>query len=418
MILKAQKIRTALIFGPCLAMLMSCEQKDNILIREGAWRGEFLFPENKVPFTFEVSRDIAGSVKVDFINGKEHATYTGVKMKGDSVMISLDLYDSYLIAHSDSQYLTGYYRRNNSSTRPVPFEARYGEAHRFETTGDKTSFDISGTWDVEIANANDSTVDHTVGLFTQNDRQLTGTIMTTTGDYRYLAGEIDGNQILLSGFSGAAPRLIKARLTDVNSFEGELIGFASRSKLKGKRNTSASLPDAYKLTWLKDSLQRFNFTFPNLDGKPVSLTDKKYKGKVVIVTVLGSWCPNCIDETAFLASWYRENADRGVEIIGLAFERKDDITFAKERLTTLIDRFDVKYDILFAGKADKKLASEKLPLLNAVLSFPTTLFIDKKGSVRKIHTGFTGPATGKYYEEFKKEFRNEVDLLLEENDPI
>lgn len=413
MILEVQT-RKFLIYSLTIALLMGCQKKNDAPLREGVWRGEFFFQEEKVPFLFEVSRELSGPLNIDFINGAEHARYTGARIERDSIVIPLDLYDSYLIGLSDGQLLRGYYRRNNSSARAIPFEASYGESHRFEVTGDKTSVDLSGSWDVEITNEGDTSVNHTVGLFEQNNGQLTGTIMTTTGDYRYLAGEVDRNQILLSGFSGSSPRLIKATLIDENNFEGELIGFTSRSKLTGKRNNSAKLPDAYKLTYLKDSVQKFNFTFPDLNGQPVSLTDGKYRDKVVIVTILGSWCPNCIDETAFLASWYKENSDRGVEIIGLAFERKDDLAFAKERLGTLINRFDVKYDILFAGRADKKVASEKLPQLNAVLSFPTTILIDKKGKVRKIHTGFTGPATGKYYESFKEEFADDITNLLNE----
>ena len=38
----------------------------------------------------------------------------------------------------------------------------------------------------------------------------------------------------------------------------------------------------------------------------------------------GTWCPNCKDETKFLAPWYEKNKDRGVEIIGLAYEKKAD----------------------------------------------------------------------------------------------
>ncbi len=176
------------------------------------------------------------------------------------------------------------------------------------------------------------------------------------------------------------------------------------------------MPDPYSLTFLKAGDSKFDFTFPDLTGKQISLSDDKYKNKVVVVTILGSWCPNCMDENAFLSPWYKENKDKGVEIIGLAFERKDDFEFAKEKLNRFIKRYDIDYAILFAGKADKKEASEKLPQLNAVLSFPTTFLIDKQGKVRKIHTGFTGPATGEYYDQFVKEFNSDVDQLLNEGE--
>jgi peroxiredoxin len=182
--------------------------------------------------------------------------------------------------------------------------------------------------------------------------------------------------------------------------------------LTGKKNDNAKLPDLYSLTYLKPGYKKLDFTFPNLNGKPVSLSDAKYKDKVVIVTILGSWCPNCIDETAFLAPWYKANKGRGVEIIGLAFERKNDPAFAKTALTRLIDRYDVQYDILFSGIADKKVASDALPALNKVLAFPTTIILDRQGNVAQIHTGYTGPATGKYYDEYVAEFNQTIDKLL------
>ncbi|MFM7090567.1 MAG: peroxiredoxin family protein [Bacteroidota bacterium] len=157
----------------------------------------------------------------------------------------------------------------------------------------------------------------------------------------------------------------------------------------------------------------FDFTFPDaFTGKMVSLKDTKYKGKVIIVTILGSWCPTCVDESMFLSPWYNANKNRGVEIIGLAFERQNDPNFAKSRLEVLKKRFDIKYDLLFAGLADKKFASKVLPALSEVLSFPTTILIDRTGKVYKIHTGYNGPATGKYYEEFVKDFNLDIDRLL------
>jgi len=131
---------------------------------------------------------------------------------------------------------------------------------------------------------------------------------------------------------------------------------------------------------------------------------------------MGSWCPNCVDEAAFLAPWYKENKARGVEIVALSFERKDDLDFARTRISKFVKRFDIAYDILFAGLADKSQASEKLPALNRVLSFPTTILIDRKGNVRKIHTGFSGPATGEYYQEFIRHFNEDVTTLLNEGE--
>ncbi|UOQ76462.1 TlpA family protein disulfide reductase [Hymenobacter sp. 5516J-16] len=133
-----------------------------------------------------------------------------------------------------------------------------------------------------------------------------------------------------------------------------------------------------------------------------------------MVQILGSWCPNCMDETNFLAPWYEKNKQRGVEIIGLGYERTADQKVASQKLLKMKQRLNVGYDLAVAGEANKDAASQSLPQIQKVLAFPTTIFLDKKGEVRKIHTGFSGPGTGKYYEQEVAEFNQTIDQLLAE----
>jgi len=156
------------------------------------------------------------------------------------------------------------------------------------------------------------------------------------------------------------------------------------------------------------------FSFPGLDGKPISLTDKKYQGKVVVLQLFGTWCPNCMDETKFLTNWYDNNKNRGVEIIGLAYEVKDDFDYAKTRVQKMKDKYNIGYDFVIAGTSERGNAAKSLPMLNHVMSFPTAIIIDKKGKVRNIHTGFSGPATGGYYLDYVQEFNVLMDELLAE----
>ena len=121
-----------------------------------------------------------------------------------------------------------------------------------------------------------------------------------------------------------------------------------------------------------------------------------------------------MDETKFYTNWYNENKHRNVAIIGLAYEAKNDFNYAKSRVEKMKNRFNVGYDFLIAGTYNKKEASKTLPMLNHVMSFPTSIFIDKKGNVRKIHTGYSGPATGDYYLKFIDEFNYFMDALLKE----
>ena len=395
-------------------LIWACEQKENKGLKPGIWRGEFAFAEDKVPFNFEVTGE-KDAQEVYLLNADERVLLQGLKVEHDSLVIPIELFDAVLIGKADSENFNGFLRKNTDSKRGTPFQATFGETHRFETEGNDPVSNLTGKWDFEITTEG-SEPNHAVGLLKQEGKKLTGTIMTTTGDYRYFEGLADGNQLLLSAFSGSSPRLIKGIVNDSTHFIAQFISAGGKSTITAVKNKDAALPDPYSLTFLKAGDSKLDFTFPDLTGKQVSLSDVKYKNKVVVVTILGSWCPNCMDENAFLSPWYKENKDKGIEIIGLAFERKDDFEFAKEKLNRFIKRYDIDYDILFAGKADKKEAGEKLPQLNAVLSFPTTFLIDKKGKVRKIHTGFTGPATGEYYDKFVKEFNSDVNQLLKEGE--
>ena len=400
-----------------LAVLVaSCKaQEDAFSLRTGAWRGEFTLGDRQVPFNFTVTEN-AVRPQVVLVNGGERALLDSVYYRGDSLVIPIELYDAILIGRVQGDSLHGYFRKSQAARRGIPFRAARNQSFRFPIDDKIAAPEVGGKWAVTLTSEREGkkTSRYTVGLLEQNGHDVTGTILTTTGDYRYLAGVVDGAALKLSAFSGSNPTLIDARLTDSVHLVGDFLSPGGKVHLEAVKSDTAKLPDAYTLTYLRPGFDRLSFSFPDLNGKPVSLTDAKYKGKVVVVTVLGSWCPNCIDEAEFLAPWYKENKKRGIEIVGLSFERKDDLAIAKTRLTPLIKRYDIQYDILFGGVADKQVVAQKLPELNTFLSFPTTFFIDRSGKVRKVHTGYNGPATGKYYDEFIHEFNAEVDALVGE----
>ena len=204
---------------------------------------------------------------------------------------------------------------------------------------------------------------------------------------------------------------------------GRIVGSFGRGvydnvKFEGTKDPHAELPDLYSLTYLKDGAKTLDFAFPSIDGgKPVSLKDEKYKGKVTIVEIIGTWCPNCTDQTRFLAPWFAANKHRGVEAIAIGFEQKDDLAYASYTLGTLRKKYDIQYDLVFGGIADKKVATEKLKGINYLAAFPTTFIIDRKGEVREIYTGFTGTITGSYYENYVAKFNQLLDELIAEPNP-
>ncbi|WP_321330989.1 TlpA disulfide reductase family protein [uncultured Bacteroides sp.] len=382
------------------------------LLKQGKWRAEFAAKEGKIPFVFEVNNEGTPEASVvTLINGTERVPLQGITYKQDSVFIPIQDYDTQLSGVLKGDTIEGVFKRLYADNDPgVPFKAVWGAAPRFATQGTAVA-GADGKWDVTFVSEKGD--EKNVGIFSRQGATLTGSILTNTGDLRFLEGVIDASGFRLSAFAGLSPYLIRAQFIDKDHFEGTFITSRGSQQIKGTRNNEAALADPYRLTQLREGYATLGFKLPDLQNKLVSLSDAKYRNKVVVVSILGSWCPNCLDEMSYLASWYKENKDRGVEIVGLAFERKNDPEYVHKVLSNLVKKHGATYDILFAGKIgdDKKV----LPEIDGLKSYPTIIFIDKKGKVRKIHTGFNGPATGLFYEEFKTEFNKLIDDLLKEN---
>ncbi len=386
---------------------------DQPMIQPGQWRGIIFIQGQELPFNFKIGLDKESRMDIVLINGEEKIIIDDAFIKDDSLYIPLHIFDATIIASVSGHSINGWWQKNYLGDYKLRFSAEYGQDYRFSESPDATGVDISGTWEVYFKDRLDSTL--AVGIFNQTASQVEGTFLTSTGDYRYLAGEIDGRILKLSAFDGEHAFLFSAELTDTGLLKGDFwSGKSWHQEWYARKNEAIELPDPYSMTYLKEGFDRVDFLLPDLEGRMVSLSDEKFTGKVVIVQIFGTWCPNCMDETRFLSNWYKEHKDDEVEIVALAFERRNDPVYAKERINRMKDRFGTDYNFLFAGIADKHHASEVLPMLNQVISFPTTIFIDKSGRIRRIHTGFSGPGTGKYYEEFVEEFNLFMDKLLSE----
>jgi thiol-disulfide isomerase/thioredoxin len=326
----------------------------------------------------------------------------------------LHIFDAELHAKVEGNSLKGFYLKNYDRSFRMPFSATYGDDYRFEKGSDQAVTDFTGKYAVKFVNSkNDTSV--SVGVFTQKGNYAEGTFLTTTGDYRYLEGNVVNDKLYLSTFDGNHSFLFIASKKDANTLTGDYwSGSTTHETWVGVRDDNAAMPDAEGLTYMKKGFDKIDFSFPDLNKKTVSYSDEKFKNKVVILQIFGTWCPNCMDETKFLTQWYNENKDRGVEILGLAYERKDDFAYASGRVKKMKEKLSVPYDFVIAGVNDKEKASETLPMLNKVLAFPTTIFVGKDGNVKHIRTGFEGPGTGIYYEEFKQRFNEVVNELLSE----
>jgi thiol-disulfide isomerase/thioredoxin len=330
-------------------------------------------------------------------------------------VIKIPAFDGhYIAAKLTNSTLSGVFVEENQE-RVVAFNAKFGEKERFEAEN-KPSYSISGKWETVFSEGIVEDEYVALGIFNQVGNHVTGTFRTTTGDYRFLDGVLDGDQLKLSTFDGSHVYLFTATVTDSTMNGIRYSGNHFKEPFIAKRNDSYELPDPETLTVLNEGYDTFEFTFPDSSDQMVSSTDERFINKVVIVQLIGSWCPNCLDESKYYSEYYRAHKDQDIEFVALAVEYAKTKEKAFKSIERLKQGLGIEYPILLAqyGTVNKGEALKKFPMLNRVASYPTTIFIDKTGKVRKIHTGFNGPATGEKYEEFKKEFEAFLDSLLKE----
>jgi len=400
-----------LLYGIVSFFLFSCGQESQLL-EPGHWRAVLeLDNEKELPFLLEYEADSTFVI----VNAEERIEVDDVTFKGDSIIISHPVFEGVIKGTFTKDKIQGTFIKP-SLDRVIPIVMTSGRQARFKVSAAPNTI-ISGTWETVFSPNAPSDRYVAKGVFNQKGNRVTGTFLTTTGDYRYLEGVIENDSVKLSTFDGAHAFLFEAKVIENDStLQGVFYsGNHWKEPFTAKRNEKYELPQADSLTYLKKGYDSLAFSFPNVKGDTISLSDATYKNKVVVVQLMGTWCPNCLDETKYLSNYYK-NKPENVEVVSLAFEYAPTKEKAIQAISKLRKAVDVPYPILLAqyGSSSKQQANEKLPMLNHVLSYPTTIFIDKMGAVRKIHTGFSGPATGKKYEEFKKEFERFTDMLANE----
>jgi thiol-disulfide isomerase/thioredoxin len=351
-------------------------------------------------------------------NAGERLLVDDITLTGDSVMIKMPFFESQLRgALTTDGNLEGVWLIHLAdSWRSVPFKAFFGQGYRFATDSTKEHATADGRWAAVFREPSGNDTTFRVGEFKQTGTRVTGTFLDAGGDLRYLDGVMDGDTLRLSTFDGTHAYYFTAKRSGDSLVGGrQYSGPVNYSTWSAVKDPAAHLEDEFSITkWKKDI--PFHFSFKDIDGHQVSFADPRFKGKVVLVQIMGSWCPNCMDETQFLSRFYDENHDKGLEVVALAYERSTDFARSQKSLRPFQQRFNVHYPMLITGAAvgDPKKTEKTLPMLDNIINFPTTIFVGKDGKIAMIHTGFNGPGTGVHYEEQKKEFSDIVHKMLAE----
>jgi thiol-disulfide isomerase/thioredoxin len=399
----------------CLAMLAACGGP----VEPGTYRAVLTLPGGELPFGLQLANE-DGKPVAYLINGKERVRVPDVEIDGRKLRMTMPAFGNRLTARNGRDGLEGelVMVRRGGEEQVIPFRATAATTHRFFESPSTDNADVSGRWAVTFT-GQDGKQQPGIGEFSQRFHEVEGTFLTLTGDHRFLAGEMRGDELYLSAFDGGHAYLYHARVLKDGSLTGKFwSGLHSVEQFVARRDADAKLADPAAATTIRDDTWTLGFTFADQAGNAVSMADPQFDGKVVLIVFAGSWCPNCHDEAAFLATLYREYRERGLEIIALMYEHFGDFEKAAAAVQGMRAKFGIEYATLIAGISDKESASERFPQLSGIRAFPTTLFMDRRGRVRRIYTGFSGPATGEHHVRLKQTFVEQInELLAEERRP-
>ena len=351
-------------------------------------------------------------------NAEEKIPVKEFKESNDSLIVALPFFAAELFLKKTKDGYSGQWKKAGSKGDVfMPIEITSSHM-RYQLPITKNTINLSGRWRAVFKNDEGKNSD-AIAELKQVGNKLTGSILTTTGDYRFLEGFANGDSLVMSTFDGTHAFYFSASIGKNGMLSNGFFanGPTSLETWEAARDANIELDETDVLMKAKDPSQKLNFRFPDLNGMMVSNQDEKFKGKVLVIQIMGSWCPNCMDETAFLSKYYHDKKDIGFEVIGLAYEYTTDFEKAKINLMRFKNRFNVEYPMLITGvvSSDPLRTEKTLPLMTPIKAFPSMIVIGKDGLVKQTHAGYAGPATGIHHEKFKEEFDAMIRKLVKEN---
>ncbi len=335
-----------------------------------------------------------------------NATWT---RDGDSLRIHIPDFDAEMVAAVRGDSLDGYYHNvGRLGPRTIPFHAQKRPAEMIRTG---VRQELIGGWDATFTT--DGRTSPRVFQFRAAGEGMEGAVISNTGDYGRFTGRVEGDSVRFSHFDGSFIYMFTARL-DGDTLRGTFnAGLRTQTPFTAIRSTGlAHLTSPEAMT--QADTAPFRFSFRDLDGRVVTQDDPRFRGKVVIVDLFGTWCPTCHDAAAALKSLYARYHTRGLEIVGLAYEISGDTATDARMVRTFRDKLRLPWPLLLAGLPNATSQNATQPQLVNFTAYPTTLFLGRDGRIRRTHAGFYGPATGEAHSALIEDFAREVEHLLSE----
>ncbi len=380
----------------------------------GSHRMALRCPGGELPFRLTVEADADQGLRAFVGNGSERIEVPDVEL-GAQLVLRFPHYDSEVRLDVDGGRLSGTWTKRRGSKKTTRMAVTSGgDGPRFDLQAAGADLWPQGRYSVRFAKS----ADPAVGEFRRVDAagaawNCEGTFLTTLGDYRYLAGNTDGRTMKVSCFDGAHAFLFHATREPGGALRGDFWSSDSwHETWTATPDPDAALDDGWGLTRWREGAALDDAALRDLDGAPASLAAPRFAGKPMVIEVFGSWCPNCHDHGAYMAELHARYAERGLQVVGVAFEHDEDFARSARQVRAFVDRHGATFPILIGGLSDKAAATASLSLLDRVRSFPTTIFVDRRGQVRGVYQGWSGPATGEAHARLRRRFEALVEELL------
>ncbi len=384
----------------------------------GEWSATVQVGEMQVPFRFGIATR-AGHASGWFYNGSQQVHSAKGLYTARHLQLEYPTYARRLEAEvATDGSLSGIYLPTTpgSKARPYPFHAvRVAPS---DLSAAERAPQIPGLWLVPVS-AGKAGEQAWHFIVRQHGTSVNAAVLRVDGDTGELTGSWHNGRLLLSHFDGARPSVIEVTaaaddtlqllLRDSHGEDQTLRAYRSEA---AARQALPQAADPTRHTMMRDPSEPFRFSFPDLHGRTVSNTDARFRNKVLVVDIGGSWCPNCHDEAPFLQSLYRKYHGRGLEVVTLSFEEQEQLV-NPTRLRAFVRDFGISYTVLIAGTPDE--LHEKVPQAVHLDAYPTTFFIARDGRVRSVHAGFAAPATGAFNAKLKADFTRLVQQLLRDS---
>jgi len=377
---------------------------------DGVWQGTVTSNGQHVPFRLDISGR-GDLVQGALINGQEKSPASSGNYSNGHLVLHFNYFSNTIDATLKDGVLTGTFSNHSHS---IPITASLN-AKPAEPTPNPPN--IAGAWEIAVKGPKGESAWELHVI--QSGAEVDAVIQRIDGDTGNLYGTWRDGQFAVSHFTAAGPSYVVLRPQTDSTLKVITFSRSGTQELTARRPEAARAEglnkpdDALQHTKLKDPAQPLVFSGKGLNGKPVASTDSEFKGRVVILSIGGSWCPNCHDEAPFLEELYRKYHDRGLDVVELSFEEEDQLA-NPERLKAFIQRYGITYPVLLAGTPDQ--LNEKLPQVDGLNCWPTTFFIGRDGLVKSIHAGYSGPATGSGNSDLRKEANELVVKLLSKSE--